>query len=72
MSMTLVENLLLLTLTPVAICRRYQQHQRYSVPKFAAGVVDTGGKFATSVVDTAVKFVAVVVDTDGKFATWCC
>ncbi len=29
--------------------------------KFAAGVIDTGGKFATDVVDT-------VVDTSGKFA----
>ena len=34
--------------------------------KFAAGVVDTGGKFATGVVDTSGKFAAGVVDTGGK------
>jgi hypothetical protein len=33
------------------------------VAKFAAGVVDTGGKFAN---DTGGKFAAGVVDTDGK------
>ncbi len=31
---------------------QYQQHKRKKVAKFAAGVVDTGGKFATSVFDT--------------------
>ncbi len=37
--------------------------------KFAAGVVDTGGKFATGVVDTGSNFAAGVVDTGDKFAT---
>ncbi len=36
--------------------------------KFAAGVVDTGGKFATSVVDTGDNFATVAVDTGG--APW--
>ncbi len=37
--------------------------------KFAASVVDTGGKFAASVVDTGGNFAASVVDNGGKFAT---
>ncbi len=37
--------------------------------KFAAGVVDTGGKFVTSVVDTDGNLAAGVVDTGGKFVT---
>jgi hypothetical protein len=39
------------------------------VAKFAAGVVDTGGKFAAGVVNTGGNFAAGVVDTGGKFAT---
>ncbi len=39
------------------------------VAKFAAGVVDTGGKFATGFVDTGGKIAAGVVVTSGKFAT---
>ncbi len=39
------------------------------VEKFAAGVVDTGGKFTAGVVDTGGDFAAGVVDTVGKFAT---
>ncbi len=35
------------------------------VAKFAAGVVDTGGKFAAGVVDTGGKFATGVVDTGG-------
>jgi hypothetical protein len=36
------------------------------VEKFAAGVVDTGGKFATGVVDTSSgKFATSAVDTGG-------
>ncbi len=34
--------------------------------KFAAGVVDTGGKFATGVVNTGGNFAAGVVDTGGQ------
>ncbi len=34
--------------------------------KFAAGVVDTGGKFATGVVDTGGKIATGVVDTGGQ------
>ncbi len=34
--------------------------------KFAAGVVDTGGKFATGVVDTGGKFATGVADTGGQ------
>jgi hypothetical protein len=37
------------------------------VEKFAAGVVDTGGKFAGSVVDTGCNFAAGVIDTGSKF-----
>jgi hypothetical protein len=36
------------------------------VAKFAAGVVDTGGKIAANVVDTVGKFVTGVVDTGGQ------
>jgi hypothetical protein len=36
------------------------------VAKFAAGVVDTGGKMAAGVVDTGGKFATGVVDTSGK------
>ncbi len=32
------------------------------VEKFAAGVVDTGGKFATGVIDTDGNFAASVID----------
>ncbi len=35
------------------------------VEKFAAGVVDTGGKFVAGVVDTGGKFATGVVDTGG-------
>ncbi len=42
-------------LTPVA-----------NLPKFAAGVVDTGGNFATGVADTGGKFATGVNDTGGK------
>ncbi len=34
--------------------------------KFAAGIVDTGGKFATSVVDTGGNFAAGVVNSGGQ------
>jgi len=36
-----------------------------SFPKFAAGVVDTGGNFAAGVVDTGGKFATGVSDTGG-------
>ncbi len=36
--------------------------------KFAAGVVDTGGKFATGGVDTGGNFATGVVDSGGNFA----
>jgi hypothetical protein len=36
------------------------------VAKFAAGVVDTGGKIAAGVVDTGGKFATGVVDTGGQ------
>jgi hypothetical protein len=36
------------------------------VAKFAAGVVDTGGKFATGVIDIGGNFAAGVVDTGGQ------
>ncbi len=53
--------------------------------KFAAGIVDIGGKFATGINNTSetggktaagindsgASFAASVVDTSGKFATWC-
>jgi hypothetical protein len=35
------------------------------LPKFAAGVADTGGNFAAGVVDTGGKFATGVVDTGG-------
>ncbi len=35
------------------------------VAKFAAGVVDTGGKSAAGVIDTGSKFATGVVDTGG-------
>jgi hypothetical protein len=35
------------------------------VEKFAARVVDTGGKFSAGVVDTGGKFATSVVDTGG-------
>ncbi len=34
------------------------------VAKYAAGVVDTGGKFSDGVVDTGGNFAASVVNTD--------
>ncbi len=37
--------------------------------KFAAGVIDNGGKFSTGVLDTGSKIAAGVIDTGGKFAT---
>ncbi len=39
--------------------------------KFAAGVVDTGGKFATGFIDTGGNFAAGVVDT-GAWSTFSC
>jgi hypothetical protein len=41
------------------------------VGKFAAGVIDTGGKFAT-VVDTSGKFAVGVVDTGGAPCKYLC
>ncbi len=35
-------------------------------PKYAAGVVDTGGNFAAGVVDTGGKFATGVADTGGQ------
>jgi hypothetical protein len=35
------------------------------VEKFAAGVVDTGGKFAACLLDTGGNFASGVVDTGG-------
>jgi hypothetical protein len=41
----------------------------YQCHKFAAGVLDTGGKFAADVIDITGNFFAGVVDTGGKFAS---
>jgi hypothetical protein len=59
----IVPFIFLVLLIPVAICHRYQQHQRYRwqnfppvslipVAKLSACVLDTGGNFAIGEVDT--------------------
>ncbi len=45
-------------LTPVPVLTT----QAELVPKFAAGVVDTGGNFATGVIDTGCKFATGVAE----------
>jgi hypothetical protein len=51
--LTPAENLLPVSLKPVANLPPVSTTQAKLVAKFAAGVVDTGGKFAAGVVDTS-------------------
>jgi hypothetical protein len=54
-----------MSLIPEAVCHRCQRH------KFAADIVDTGGKIATGINNTnqtGGKIAAGVVDTGGNFA----
>jgi hypothetical protein len=74
MSLTLVANLLPMSLIPVASCHQCPLTLSANLTsniggKLTASVVDTDGKSATSVRDTHDKTAASVIDTSGKFTT---
>jgi hypothetical protein len=70
LQLTLVANLMPVSLTQVANFATGINDTSGIGGQFAAGVVDTGGKFANVVVYTGSKFAIGVIDTGGKFAAY--
>jgi hypothetical protein len=65
-------NLLPVLLTPVANLPLVSTMRAKLVAKFAASLIDTGGKFAADVVDTSGKFATGINNTSENGGKICC